>query len=264
MEWTRDPDLYPPYLRPRIRRGLGIGSLTAYKPWRTINNSGIKGTAGCVHGIRVDRRYEILDQRARTYFYLLERMPEIVDIRESWPILDINDTVELCCKFDVTHPKHDIYPEPICVEFLITENGPDGPRFRAAALSANPARMSARSQRLKQVAQNWCTDHGIEWSLVDTSKLDRTVIDSLRYLRGWYRHRYVPDPKVADTFAEFFMNHYQNNTVLGELVEAVRKIMRVPPDAALDMFRYCAWSHRIPISLTGRISKNCPVILRSQ
>ncbi|MCX4173717.1 MULTISPECIES: TnsA endonuclease N-terminal domain-containing protein [Paraburkholderia] len=243
---------------------MGVGSLTAYKPWRTINNSGVKGTAGCVHGIRIDRRYEILDERARIYFFLLERVLEIVDIRESWPILDINGTVRLCCQFDVTHSKHDIFPEPICVDFLLTERGPDGLKFRAVALSADSRRMSARNQRLKQVARQWCNDHGIGWSLVDTSKLDRTVLDSLRFIRGWYRHRYVPDPQVADTFAKFFMDHYQNNLVLDELVESVRKVLRIPPDTALDIFRYCAWSHRIPLSLTGRIAKNCPVILRGQ
>ncbi|MGF6605798.1 hypothetical protein OKW45_000698 [Paraburkholderia sp. WSM4175] len=263
MEWARDPALYPPYLRPRIRRGLGVGSLAAYNAWRNINNSGVKGTASCVKGIRVGRRYEILDERARTYFFLLERIQEITDIREAWPILDINGTLQLCSKFRVNHPQHDIFPEPICVDFLISERGPEGLKFRAVALVRNPARMTVRDQRLKQVAQQWCNDRGIDWSLVETSALDRTVLDSLRFIRGWYRHRLVPDPEIALKFARLFMDHYQNNLVLGELVELVRKSLRIRPDTALDLFRYCAWCRLIPVALTGRIAKNCPVILRA-
>jgi hypothetical protein len=263
MEWGRDPNLYPPYLRSRIRRGLGVGSRTAYRPWRNIQNTGTRGTASCVHGIRIDRRYEILDERARTYFFLLGRVPTIVDIRERWPILDIDSTLRLSYKFDVNHPKHDIFPEPITVDFLITERGPDGPEYRAAALAEDTHRLSVRNQRLKKVARQWCNDHEIGWTLVDTSQLNRTVLDSLRFIRGWYRHRYVPDPVIAERFAKFFMDHYGSNLVLNELIELARKNMRIRPDTALDLFRYCAWCRLIPISLTGHIAKNCPVILRA-
>lgn len=263
MEWARDPNLYPPYLRSRIQRGLGVGSGTAYRPWRDIQNAGTRGTAGCVHGIRIDRRYEILDQRARTYFFLLERVSTIADIRERWPILDIDSTLRLSYKFGVNHPKHDIFPEPITVDFLITEMGPEGPEYRVAALAENTHRLSVRNQRLKQVAQQWCNDHEIGWTLVDTSRLDRTVYDSLLFIRGWYRHRFVPDSVIAERFAKFFMSHYRSNLVLNELVEMARKNMRLRPDAALDVFRYCAWCRLIPISLTGHIAKNCPVILQA-
>jgi hypothetical protein len=81
-EWKRNPSLYPPYLRARVGKGLGTGAQTEYRAWRNVRNSGNVGTIGFVHGIRVGRRYEIPDQRSKTYFYLLERVHEIVDIRE--------------------------------------------------------------------------------------------------------------------------------------------------------------------------------------
>lgn len=214
-----------------------------------------------MHGVRVDRRYEILDERARTYFYLIERAPEIVDIRESWPILDINGTLRLSQKFGVNHPRHDIFPEPFRVDFPITETGPDGMRYRAVALVARPNHMGVRDQRLKQVQQHWCNDNDIGWALVETSRLDRTVLDTLRFVRAWYRHRYVPDVTIADSFAKSFMDRYQNNLVLEQLVESARKHLLIRPDTALDLFRYCAWSRRTPISLTDRVAKNCPLVL---
>ncbi|WP_341318483.1 hypothetical protein WN982_25960 [Paraburkholderia sp. IMGN_8] len=261
MEWENDPDLYPPYLRSRVRRGLGIGSRTSYRPWKNIQNSGTKGTVACVHGILVDRRYEILDDRARTYFFLIERSRHIADIRETWPILDIDSTLRLSQKFKVNHPRHDIFPEPLSVDFLITETGPADVRYRAVAL-VGCHHMSIRDRRLKQVQQQWCNDHDIDWTLVDTSQLDRTVLDALRFVRAWYRHRYVPDGRIADLFAENFMAQYQNNLVLDDLVELARKKLRIRADTALDLFRFCAWSHRIPVSLTDRIAKNRPVVLR--
>jgi hypothetical protein len=156
-----------------------------------------------------------------TYLLLLERVPEIVDVRESWPILDINSTLRLCSEFGVSHPKHDIFPEPISLDFLITETASEGVTFRAVALVENPARITVRNQRLKQVAQQWCDEHGIGWSLVGTSALDRTVLDSLRFIRGWYRHRVAPDSEIAFKFAKLFMDHYQNNLVLSEVVDLV-------------------------------------------
>ncbi len=112
-----------------------------------------------------------------------------------------------------------------------------------------------------QVTRQWCADHEIDWTVVDTSGLDRTVIDALRFIRGWYINRFQPDPEIADTFAKLFLDRYQNNLLLNELIELVRKDLRIGPEVALNLFRYCAWSHRIPVSLRARLAKNCPVSL---
>jgi hypothetical protein len=262
MEWARDPNLYPPYLRSRIRRGLGVGRGISYKPWRDIGNTGTKGTAGCVHGIRVDRRYEILDERARAYFYLLERREEISDVQEKWPILDIDRTLQLAGEFDVDHPLHEIFPEPICVDFLIKEGSTPGSGYRAAALAGSVNTISERNQRLLLIQQRWCQEHSIDWTLVDTSRLNKTVLDSLHFVRSWYRHRLDPDTKIADSFAKCFLDTYERNVVLDRLVETSRKRLRLASETALDLFRYCAWSRRIPVSLEHRIAKNCPVTLQ--
>lgn len=262
MEWAADPDLYPPYLRSRIRRKLGLGACAAYKAWRSAADGANKGKIGCVHGIRIDRRYELPDERARTYFFLIERASEIVDIRERWPILDINSTLRLSQKFLVNHPQHEIFPEPLVLDFLITEMGPAGLRHRAVSLQSRPDRLAVRERRLNQIQQQWCKEHDIDWTVADTSRLDRTVLDALRFLRAWYRLRYVPDAAQADSFAEGFLRRYKKNLVLDQLVESTRKTLRIGPDIALDLFRYCGWSHRIPVSLTARISKNCPLVLQ--
>lgn len=261
MEWETDPALYPPYLRARIRRGLGVGAGPDYKSWRNIDNTGTTGTAVVVHGIRVDRRYEILDERARTYFFLLEREESIVDIREKWPILDIDRTLELAAKFEVRHPLRDIAPEPLCIDFLLKEALRSGFAYRATILINSIKKIDDRRQRLLRVQQQWCQEHAIDWTLVDTSSLDKTVLDSLRFIRSWHRHRLVPNQERADSFARTFLHGYERNVVLQVLVETARKRLRLPPDAALDLFRYCAWSHRIPVSLAHRIAQNCPVRL---
>lgn len=263
MEWKRNPSLYPPYLRARIRKGLGTGAQTKYRAWRNLRNSGNVGTAGFVHGIRVARRYEIPDTRKRTYFYLLERVDEIVDIRELWPILDLNRTLRLAQDFGVNHPLHGIFPEPVIVDFLITEKCSSGLRFRAVSLVPRAADLKRRDQSLMRIQQQWCIERGIEWTLVETDPLDRTVLDSLRFIRSWYRHRYVADSQVTKSFADCFMSEHRRDAELKQLINSTARRMRLDPQSALDVFRYCAWSHQIPVSLTSRIAPNCPLVLNS-
>ncbi len=83
MEWTRDPKLYPPYLRPRIRQGRGVGYGLGYKRWLNIRDVSSQGTSSSVRGIRVARPYHMLSELETIYFFLTERQSSVVDIREQ-------------------------------------------------------------------------------------------------------------------------------------------------------------------------------------
>lgn len=172
--------------------------------------------------------------------------------------------MRLAQDFGVNHPLHGIFPEPLIVDFLITEKCSSGLHFRAVSLVTRAADLKRREQSLMRIQQQWCIEQGIEWTLVETDRLDRTVLDSLRFIRLWYRHRYVADNQVTKIFADCFMSQYRRDVLLKQLINSPAQHIRLDPQLALDVFRYCAWSYQIPVSLTSRIAQNCPLVLNGR
>lgn len=134
MFWKPDPQLYPPYLRARVRRGRGIGERLDYKAWLSIRDVPSMGTSSSIAGLKVRRPIHTLSELETTYFYLTERAPNVVDIREQWPILDIDGTLRLCSDLGIRHAFRGAYPEPFTIDFLITEENQGALSFRAASI----------------------------------------------------------------------------------------------------------------------------------
>lgn len=262
MYWKPDPLLYPPYLRSRIRRGRGVGEGLSYKPWLKIRDVPSKGTSSNPPGIIVSRPHHLLSELEAEYFFLTERKPTVVDIREQWPILDLDRTLELCAKFGVRHNYRGAFPEPFTIDFLITHSI-DGKLHYSAKSIKTPEDAANPEIRLRlQVEYEWCLERGIPWTLIDTSQFSKELLSNLRFMRVWFQNHYKPDSDGATLFAKQFNASYRTNVRLDELIHLTAKHLRLSDDIAGDTFRYCAWSSRIDVSLKHPLALNRPLILR--
>ncbi|WP_283441336.1 TnsA endonuclease N-terminal domain-containing protein [Noviherbaspirillum suwonense] len=233
-----------------------------YKRWLNICDVPSTGTSSSTSGIKVRRPVHLLSELETTYFYIAERTHSIVDIREQWPILHIDETLRLCSSLGIKHAYREGYPEPFTIDFLLTEVVEGKPIiYRAASIkTAEDAKDPKVRQRLA-VEFMWCQAHGIPWTLIDTSSFDRTVLETLRFLRSWFRNRYEPNEKIVDEFVEQFLLAYIPNVVLQTLIENIAKRLGIDQSTATNIFSFSAWSDRIPVSLRHPVLMNKPLVL---
>ena len=263
MHWKHNPLIYPPHLRARIKRRRGVGFGSHYVPWLKVREVPSKGTSAIIRGVSTGRPHHLLSELEATYFFLIERRSSTVDIREQWPILDLSRTLELCEQFGVRHAARNGYPEPFTIDLLITEQVDGILRYRAASVKS-PEDASDPHVRLRLAVEHaWCQERGIPWTLVDTTRFNKTMLETLRFIRAWFRHRYVQDPSLEDRFVDQFSTAYAPNRPLSELLERLSKLLRQPMTVMQDAFRYCAWSNRIQPSLMHPLALDAPVVLRT-
>jgi hypothetical protein len=262
VHWSANPALYPPYLRNSIRAGKGVGVGAQYLPWLAVRDVPSDGTSAQIGGILVDRPFDLLAELEATYFFILERKKSTVDIRECWPILDIDRTLELCSALGVRHAYRGRYPAPFTIDFLITEFIDGQVHHRAASIKTAKDAADPEVRKRLAVEYLWCHDHGIPWTLVDTSKFNRTLLSTLRFMRTWFRHRYEPNHDSECRFVDNFQSAYARNVPLDRLIEKSARALRLPVDLAQDMFRYCAWTDCIAVSLEHPLALNMPLVLR--
>lgn len=264
MYWKPDPSLFPPHLRARIRRGAGVGVGQDYSPWLKTRDVPSRGTSSVVTGIRNCRPHHLLSELEATYFYLLERQSCVIDIREQWPILDLDRTLELCAQFDVRHRYRGMNPEPFTIDFLITELVGEEVRYRGASIKSAQDAVNPRIRRRLAVEYEWCRALDVPWVLVDTSQFSKVLLQNLRFIRAWFRNHYSPDSETTPLFSNEFLRIYRTNVPLGELIGTAASHLRLSEAVAQDLFRYCAWSNQLQISLKPVLALDRPLILRTQ
>ena len=238
-----------------------MGEGLSYKSWLSIRDVPSMGTSSSVPGLKVKRPVHMLSELETTYFYLTERAPTVVDIREQWPILDIDRTLRLCSDLGVRHGYRGSYPEPFTIDFLITEERNGIVSFRAASIKTAKDALDPKVRQRLAVEYAWCSERGIPWTLVDTSVFDKTLLNTLRYIRRWFQNQYRPDSDRADFFAQTFLALYRPNVTLQSLLNTLARRLRIPDPELIDIFCYCAWSNRVPISLQHPVLMNRPLVL---
>jgi hypothetical protein len=263
MQWKPNPNLYPPYLRGRIRQGRGIGQGLGYMRWLRIRDVPSRGTSSSVLGIRMQRPYHMLSELETTYFFLMERKASVIDIREQWPIFHIDRTLELCAEQSVRHNFRGAYPEPFTIDFLVTEEIDGKISHRAASIKTPEDAANPDIRRRLSVEHAWCQERGIPWALIDTSSFDKKLLDVLRFMRGWFRNRYHPEAWVVERLSNEFLHVHTTNASLKSLLSLTARRMCIADDLADNIFRFCAWSGRIPVSLRHPLLMNRPVVLDS-
>lgn len=261
MYWKSAPLLYPPSLRPRVRRGRGVLQGEFYRPWLFVRDVPSKGTSLVSSGILTGRPHHLLSELEAIYFFLTERRTGVIDIREQWPILETDRTLELCAEMKVRHKLRLGSPEPFTIDFLITEQAGGVLSYRAASVKSVEDAKDPEIRLRLAVEYRWCSERGIPWTLVDTSRFNKTLLQNLRFLRSWFRHRYEPTPALETQFLAILRSEYTRNELLRDLVARVATASRLPLAQAEDMFRYCTWHDRIKISLSHPIALDKPLIL---
>lgn len=262
MEWNDDLSLYPSYWHSRLKRGFGLGRGKSYLPWLRVRDVPSLGTSGNPRGITVERVYHLLSTPERAYFHIVDRQPDVIDIREQFPILDLRATVSLCAERGVKHPRKGRYFQPFTIDFLITRRTPEGLVYEARSIKT-PQDAQDQATRLRlSIEHEWCKRAGIDWKLIDTSSFSTDLLSTLTFIRAWARHRFVPNSSNASAFVDAFHDTYNPNRPLREVIRACSERLKRNYAECLNEFRYCAWSDRLPIEITRKVTLHLPVVLR--
>ncbi len=262
IEWNPSPAAHPRWLASRIRRGRGIGSGKAYVPWLKVRDVPSKGTSSQIYGIRTHRTHHLLSQLEAIYFLILERDESVLDIREQYPILDIAKTLEITSSLGVRHKYQRGKPEPFTIDFLLTVKTAKGHTTVARSIKPYKDLQSEPIRRKLAVEAEWCGQNDVSWKAVDTRKFDDTMLQVLRFIRGWYRLRYQPNERAAQRFTDAFLSNYRRNVSLSELLDATGHRLKIDRHEAESLFKYSAWSKRIPVSFKSPLKLASPLIIQ--
>lgn len=107
-------------------RGQGIGK--DYIPWNFTYNYSSKGRVSRIHGIKTGRIHHLHSDNQYRAFLLFEFNSSVIDIRESFPLLDVNEVIDEKedLRFDKFTDKETKEPYVLTTNFLLTVKDKNG------------------------------------------------------------------------------------------------------------------------------------------
>ena len=176
-----------------IKEGLGSGKGIDYKPWLKIQNFPSKGRVTRVKGIKTQRQHELFSDLERNYFYYLDFADNVVDIREQFPLLPINETIMIAQELGIEHSKDPTTKEPIVMTtyFLITCKEQNGDIVeKARTLKYKNYLLNKRVLEKFEIERLYFEKQEIDWGIVTEEEVDKTVSN---FIADLYTYQYLSE-----------------------------------------------------------------------
>ncbi|PRR70118.1 TnsA endonuclease N-terminal domain-containing protein [Clostridium thermopalmarium] len=193
----------------KIKKGAGLGTLKMYVPFIKTQDVSSRGRSTRIKSWKTGRVHHFLSDLERDYFLLLEWEDQVLDIREQFPLLPIEMTINIADLIGVRHPTDPKTKEPVVMttDFLITLKQHNKVFDIARALKYTNELDKYRTIEKFEIERRFWTYKGINWGIVTEMEINATMADNIRELHQSYW--LCDDPsfnqKDVDVFYEFFI-----------------------------------------------------------
>lgn len=212
-------------------------------------------------GIKVPRRFECLSSLETIFLYQAEREPDVLDIQEQFPILDLASTLRLCAQLHVKHTRRGRYPEPFTIDFILTRQRANTRIAQARSIKTPADRAKPEVTQRLNVEYQWSNEIELDWAIVETEDFTEDLLSSLRFIRRWFEDRFTPNKESASRFSDAFNRGYEVGTPLSDLIDTAARRSRTKAEVALSQFQYCAWSNQIRLDVRRPVGLDRSIVL---
>jgi len=163
-----------------IGKGLGEGS--DYKPWITVQDFSSKGIVSRVYSHKTGRVHHFLSRNELYYFYILEWSDKVLDIREQYPLLDIELAMDIAKESGIKYPrdKQSNFPYVLTCDFMITTNT----GLKARTIKNTEDLKNKRTLEKLEIERRYLEKFGVDWGVVTEKDIPMQRAKEIEWLHS--------------------------------------------------------------------------------
>ena len=253
-----------------IEQGYGQGEGRDYQPWLRVQDVPSRGRSRKVSGSKVDRVYHLLSDLEFAYFLTLEFSERVIDIREQYPILPVEEAQDIAASLGIKYPNYPGTKVPfvLTTDFLVTYLGEDGqPRLAARTvkyeedLSPSPE-LEWTLQKLEIERWFWM-NRGSDWLVVTDNCIGPALSHNLQWLRkGVHLERRLQDHDLQRYFLDVISQLNDTGRTLSSMIRAASKTIHLTYNDGVVLFKHLVWNKSIQFDLQAtslKLTMEAPV-----
>jgi hypothetical protein len=236
-------------------RGQGIGK--DYKPWINTYEFSSKGRATRIYGIKTGRIHQLHSDNQYRAFLIFEFNPRVIDIRESYPLLDVLEVIDDQddLRFDKFADKVTKEPYVLTTNFLITIKEIDGNEKYIARTVKNSSELRRKITFEKlEIERRYWQQKGIDWKVITEKQLDRQLVKNIE----WVRETLLEGDDGGldkDQLSSILIKYLLDNSTLSlrKVLNLYEKNECLPKGTGLFLFRYLIANREVKVDMTKPI-----------
>jgi hypothetical protein len=172
-----------------IREGRGKGCGPNYKPWYRIQDVSSHGLSHRIKSVwTTGRETHLLSNLERDWFFIFDWSPMVIDIREQFPLLPLQETQSIAAECGVVHPferrTKEKQPVVLTSDFRITlvVEGQSVDQVRTVKYAESLS--NKRVLEKFEIERRYWERRGIDWGILTDRELPRNLARNIELLRG--------------------------------------------------------------------------------
>lgn len=176
-----------------VSEGRGQGEGQNYKPWIRVQDFSSLGTISRIYSHKTGRVHHLLSNNELYYFYLAEWSNKIIDIREQFPLSNVEMAMNTAASAGIAYPIDKVsgFPHVMTSDFMLTtESG-----LKARTIKQATELSNTRVIEKLEIERRYWNKIGIDWKLVTDKEIDVSKARAIEWARQ--NNNYVcTDPEL--------------------------------------------------------------------
>jgi hypothetical protein len=172
----------------RLKDGRGEGKGANYRPWLQIQDVPSSGLTERPKGWKTGREHHLMSQLEASYFFVLDWSQLVLDIREQFPLLPLEETQQIAEQCGYAHPTDPKTQQSVVMttDFLITLKQDDCEIEHARTLKPASDLQSERTLEKLEIERRYWERRKVDWGIVTEQEIPKNLVENLKWLRSHY------------------------------------------------------------------------------
>jgi len=164
-----------------IRMGRGQGEGKEYLPWLNVQSFSSRGIVSRIKGIKTQRVHHLFSRNELYYFYLLECQDDVIDIREQFPLINIELATNIAAEAGIRYPcdRKSNFPYVLTCDFMVTTSA----GLKARTIKCSAELSNNRVLEKLEIERRYWKKYGIDWRIVTEREVDFADAKNIELLR---------------------------------------------------------------------------------
>ncbi|MGF0004692.1 TnsA endonuclease N-terminal domain-containing protein [Bacillus altitudinis] len=227
-----------------IKEGRGSGAGSDYKPWLNIQDVSSLGRSTRLKGIKTGWQHEFLSDLERNYFYLTEYSNFIIDIREQFPLLPLEETIVIADELGIKHPVNPKTNEPIVMttDFLLTVDKGEGIVEVARTVKMKDELFKNRVLEKFDIERVYWERRNIDWGIVTELQIPKVFARNISYIHDYYdiylhdAFQNIDHQQIEDLVFSLLQRLLEKDESIREIANSFDKDTHMPLGSGITLF----------------------------
>lgn len=233
-----------------LKAGRGQGEGAAYLPWICIQDFSSLGMVSRIRSDKTGRIHHFLSRNELRYFYLLEWSDSVLDIREQYPLGDLDLAIDIASKAGIKYPRDNIsgFPYVLTCDFMITTQS----ELKARTIKCASELQNIRTLEKLEIERRYWQELGIGWRLVTEHEIPMQKARNIEWL---HTSAALPEHLSNSCFQERILEQTALGIPIPQILAGIDEQYALPEGSGVYLIKHLLWEKKLHLEMTADLQK---------